>query len=61
MSTTTVVVGVACFIGGAIVGGAAVHKYHKNKERKIQEEKEKYREKFKSLDLQNKTVEVNIS
>lgn len=62
MGTAAIVTGVVCTVAalGAGIGiGYAICNHQKKKKR--EEERENYRQRFKDINLQNSTVEVNIN
>ena len=62
MGTAAIVTGVVCTVAalGAGIGIGYAICNHQNK-KKGEEERENYRQRFKDINLQNSTVEVNIN
>jgi len=62
MGTAAIVTGVVCTVAalGAGIGIGYAICNHQNK-KKREEERENYRQRFKDINLQNSTVEVNIN
>lgn len=62
MGTAAIVTGVVCTVAalGAGIGIGYAICNHQNK-KKREEERENYRQRFKDINLQNSTIEVNIN